>query len=193
MTSLTHLLVGGAVAGKTAQTKLRPWIGLVLAFLVHFPFDAVPHNDYIYFYWNHWDFVYTSPVSLTLLGVGVLGLVVLGWKKKVRGWIWIGGALGALPDTLTGLSDMFGIGPTAFDRFHSWAHTTFDLGEFLYSTLGGGTILPKSSLENFAANFMAISQSGWGNLGWGIEVVGELLVLGAAVLVVRRLRSRGAK
>lgn len=176
------MAIGGAIAVKTKN----PILALVGAFFSHFLFDAIPHNDYIYYYLNHWDFVYTSPVSLGILITGLIMLFLLGVHTKQKFILWAGGCIAALPDVISVFSQLLGISPTFFDTFSAWCHTNFDLGEYFYTTFEGGKLLPKTSAANALVNFSNIRTSYWGNIGWGLELVWELFVVITAILLIRK-------
>lgn len=185
MTSLTHMVFGGAMT-----TKIRkPWAAAAAAFFSHFLLDAVPHNDYLYFYLNDWEYVYFSPMSLVLLGLGIGLLLLIGWRKKNKFNFWLAGGLAALPDVITGSTQVLRFTPTFFDRFHHWAHTHFDLGEYLYKVMDGGVLEAKTNFENALINFERINGSLGGSLGWGLEIVGEILLIFAAILVIRNAQN----
>ena len=187
MTGLTHLLVGGVIASRTKNV----WLGMFFAFLSHFVFDFIPHNDYIYFYLNNWQIVYVSQVNIIILIIG--GLLLL-WL--VRGFslasfkIYLGAFFAVLPDISIGVGELFGFSYNFIDRVHMLLHTRWDLGELLFVRLTGGTLLhePGSYLA-WAENWHRISLSAWGNIGWGIEMAVELLVIVWAARFLRQIAN----
>jgi hypothetical protein len=178
MTGFTHLIVGAAAATYAPSFVLSPIYGLVS----HFVFDAVPHDDYVYFHKNHWKIIYLSPTAIVPAFVGGLIVLVFGLQRPDGLSILMGAFFGILPDLLTGFWKIFGLKPSRFDRFHGWIHGNRDLGELFYKKVQKGTLLPKDSkCIGQRENWLRIKATSWGKFGWGIELFFELITIISAI------------
>lgn len=173
MTGFTHMLVGGAVGIATGNPLLVP----VTAFASHFVFDLIPHDDYLYYYNNHWKYVYLSPFALAQLIGGGLLVLFLGWRHEAGFVFLLGSFFGVLPDLITGTLVITGHKDNFFNRLHHRLHNHTELGEVFYRRFAKGELLPKNGKEAGQENWRRIKGTFWGNFGWGIELAFELVIV----------------
>lgn len=201
MTSLTHLLVGGAVGAAVSHWTTSTLGGstslfggslvtlvaaALMGLLSHFAFDLIPHNDYLYYFKNKWRIIYLSPLSWAFLVGGGLAIFLLGWGKSNWLTIWTGAFFGLLPDVLTALNKIFGSGANRFDQLHWQLHGRRDLGEIFYRKWGGGVLVGRDESGHHWTDFNHVKASFWGKVGWGVELLAEL---GVVILSVKFLLS----
>lgn len=193
MTSFTHLLVGGAVGAWVGKAcgPVVGGLGVTLGgaalggLLSHFLFDAIPHNDYLYYFKNNWKLIYLSPLSWVFLMGGGLAVLFLSWGRVQMLPIWMGAFFGLLPDMLTGGGKILGWPSTRFDIFHWRVHGRRDLGERLYLKFGANPLTGKDENGQRWDDFTRIKNSFWGKVGWGAELAVEVLVVVGAVWWLR--------
>ncbi|MEK7611275.1 MAG: hypothetical protein AAB486_02755 [Patescibacteria group bacterium] len=174
MTGFTHMLIGGAIGAASGN----PFLTAPAAFAAHFVFDLIPHNDYIYYYWNRWKFIYLSPLALLQLFSGGVVILLFGLTHPNGLAILTGGFFGLLPDLITGSLVIFGHRNNFFNTLHHRLHFHGDLGERFYLRFAGGQLLDKNKENgNCRENWRRIKSTGWGNLGWGIELSIELVIV----------------
>lgn len=136
MTLTAHAIVG---AGIAAAMPAHPVLGVCLAFLSHFPVDAIPHYDYSL----RSDSInpkkggtirFDKALAIDLFHIGVdflLGLA-LGTLFFATSATWpliaVAAFAGMLPDGLQFLYTRFPREPLAtLQRFHQWIHTPYRL------------------------------------------------------------------
>lgn len=179
MTGATHMLVGAAL-GKKFQD---PGKVAGLAFSSHFLLDAIPHNDYIYFYLGG------NPFSLGMVSgiTGIATILILIFVLKGKAWrkigVW-GAFFGVLPDFITNLTYRFGYQDFWFNLLHRGIHTQTDLGEIFYR-LSGGVVRHTEEIAQWRANFELLNSSLAAHLGWWLELGLEILFV---LLLIRTLR-----
>jgi len=180
MTGITHLLVGAAV-GRAIK---NPPATAGLAFASHFLLDALPHNDYFYFYFGGDPFSLGTVTGFSLL----LALPLIFLALKGKKW-WKVGALGAfmgiLPDAITGLSYSLGYQEFWFNLLHRGIHTKIDLGEVFFR-LSGGAVTHSEEIVRWRENFETLRSSPAAQWGWWLELGLEIILI---ALLFRHLRK----
>lgn len=174
MTILTHTVIGSLVGANFGNPVLAALGGLAS----HFIFDVVPHNDYLYYFYKPSKSPYASPVSQILLAATVVFLlaVFLFLPSPFKIPALLGSALAILPDALTGLWDALGKKPSLFDKFHGLTHERLTLAELLHNlTHPANKVNVNDKLE---LGFEKLKNSPAGRVGWALEVLLELAILG---------------
>jgi hypothetical protein len=132
MLIFTHAAVG-ALIGETIP--LHPVLAFLLAFLIHFAMDAIPHGD------SHLYKEYVTgknskkAVIITLIDIAAMLLLVailFGWYHIDHPAAVAAGVIGGiLPDILSALHGVFGI------RRTQWLHTLhFFFHDFIVKRTG---------------------------------------------------------
>ncbi len=149
MILVTHAVIGGAVMKLLPN---HPALGLGLALISHFVFDAVPHWGYQL---KSYDYNKEEPLKSVLnfnkdfskdlvkiLLDGILGLILPLFLFGPNLFIFLGAGLAMLPDFfqflyLTIKKDPF----RSIQKLHHWFHTPFETKEHNFLGLASNAII----------------------------------------------------
>lgn len=174
MTFLTHAALG-TIIGKKQNNILKI---AFLAYLSHFLLDAVPHNDYFYYYLDGFSNIYLSPLSIL---IGILTVIVIFFLVKKnrghRGNLIIGAFFSVLPDVLSGVyykTHSFAF--SYLDSIHFFFHSKIDLGVLFYAFWEKAPF-PQQRLHGGLLDLQLLNSSTVGSLGLALESTFEIFVL----------------
>lgn len=174
MTSTTHMMAGLYIVSVVPN----PLISFPVAFASHFVLDAIPHNDYFYFHIGKSRYMQTTPLSIITLIIGFSLIAFFSLSSVQPLSLLVGGVLGISPDIITGSTKLMGLNHTWFNRFHTFIHTDFDLGEFLYNLRGDKVIhITDENIPVWKENFFKLRKTLTANFGWFLESLFEILFL----------------
>lgn len=173
MTILTHAALGG-LAGIYSPNI---YLSAVLGFVSHFVFDFMPHNDYIYFYFEKRENPYTSWTSRVILFFTLIYLIslFLFQPQAVALKTLVGSLAAMIPDILTGTWSTLGWKSSWFDKIHYLTHKRLTLAEWVYDSVNSQNRLSRK--DRLTVNFGKIKNSKMTRLGWGLELLAEFSLL----------------
>jgi len=144
----------------------------------HFIFDAIPHNDYLYYFYKPKRNPYTSIVSKTVLvttGIYLLSVVIWMPNQKLMSSL-IGSFFTFLPDALTGLWATLNLKLSPFDKFHILVHNHLTISEYIHNRLNPEDKINRS--DEGPVNFKKMKKFKAVWFGWFLETSLELIILG---------------
>ena len=174
MTILTHTIIGSLV-GAQSPNLIVAAIGGIAS---HFISDAIPHNDYLYYFYKPSKNPYASFISKIILAAtaGYLLSIIIFMPQQETIPSLVGAIFAIIPDALTGLWATLNWKPSLFDKFHSSTHNLPTIAEYLYTRSNNqNKILGE---DNGLKNMGKMKTSKSARLGWLLEIILELVILG---------------
>jgi hypothetical protein len=118
----THSSIGIAIATKV----VNPWLAFIMAFIIHYLFDAIPHGDESIFDTKTKKHRYKNIVKSLIIDLIIVSVYILFIMTKIplNPIIIFAAVLGSiLPDVLWGLYDITQIKILSpFAKLHSFFH-----------------------------------------------------------------------
>lgn len=173
MTILTHAAIGGLVGMYSPNI----YVSSLLGFLSHFIFDFVPHNDYLYFFLEKRENPYTSWTSRIILVLTLIYLtsLFLFLPRELALRTLLGSLSAMIPDVLTGAWRTLNWPPSRFDKIHHLTHLRLTVAERLHNQTHSENKISKK--DRLPLSFEKMKSSQPARIGWGLELLGELLLL----------------